>query len=86
MIELIKHAAAVAVLATLISESKLFNPIRLKFKAPLLYCPICLSFWIASPALWFGPVHYLAVVGVSNVFMLVTLKVYDELDRLNTPL
>jgi hypothetical protein len=83
MIELVKHSAAVAVLATLISESTLLAPVREKFKYPLLYCPICLAFWIALPALYFGPVHYLAVVGMSNVFMLVILKVYDEIEKLN---
>ncbi len=87
MIELIKQAAAVATVATLLSESTIAAPLRdwlFKRKAwSLWYCPICLGFWIALPALWFGPVHYLAVVGFSHLFMLVTLKVYEMLDELN---
>lgn len=87
MLEIIKQAAAVAVLATLLSESTIAAPIRdglfKRFKTVLWFCPVCMGFWIALPSLYFGPIHYLTVVGVSHVFMLVTLHVYKELDRLN---
>lgn len=88
MIEIIKQAAAVAVLATLLSESTLTTPLRdwlfRKTKSVLWFCPVCLGFWIATPALYWGPLHYLTVVGVSHLFMLVTLHVYAELDKLQS--
>jgi hypothetical protein len=88
MIEIVKQAAAVAVLATLLSESTLATPIRdwlfKKTESVLWFCPICLGFWIALPTIYYGPVHYLSVVGVSHLFMLITLHVYAELDKLNT--
>ena len=28
-------------------------------------CPICLSFWIALPLLWYGPLEWLAVAGAA---------------------
>ena len=87
MTDVIMQAAAVATLATLLSESVIAAPVRewlfKQFAWQLWYCPICLGFWIAAPALWYGPVHYLAVVGISHIFMLVTLKVYEILDELN---
>lgn len=86
MVELLKYAAAIAVVATLISESRLLAPVRERCKWQLLYCPICLGFWLGLPALLHGPLFYLAAVGASHIFMLITLKVYDELDRLNEPL
>jgi uncharacterized membrane protein YesL len=46
-----------------------------------LYCPICLGFWIAIPAISKGLIPYFATVAFSNVWMLVILKVYRELDE-----
>lgn len=87
MIEIVKQAAAVAVLATLLSESTIATSLRewlhKRMAWQLWYCPICLGFWIALPTIYFGPIHYLTVVGVSHLFMLVTLKVYEILDELN---
>ena len=85
MVELIKFAAAIAVTATLVSESAILGPIRDRLGYSLLYCPICLGFWFGLPVLYYGLVTYLAAVGLSHVFMLVTLRVYDELDALNSP-
>ena len=71
----------VAVLACLVSESKLWHPVREYLKFDILYCPICLGFWLAAPALWRGMTAYLATVAFSNLWMLVILKVYKELDE-----
>jgi hypothetical protein len=74
------HAAAVAVIACLISESNIASPIRKWLDWRVLYCPICLGFWIALPALVLGIWYYFLVVAVSNAWMLVILKVYEALD------
>jgi hypothetical protein len=75
-------SAAVGVLSCLISESTLFAPVRKKFKDfHLIFCPICMGFWFAIPALWIGPLFYFAVVAFSNVWMLVILHTYEALDR-----
>jgi hypothetical protein len=81
MIEtILSHAATVAVLACLISESNIAAPLRKWFDWRVLYCPICLGFWIALPTFWFGIWYYFLVVATSNVWMLVILKVYEALD------
>jgi hypothetical protein len=80
----IQHAALVGVLACLISESQIMAPIRNRLGWDVLYCPICLGFWIASPELVHGPWHYFLVVALSNVWMLVILKVYEALDATAT--
>lgn len=84
MIELILAAfyqsAAVGVVACLISESTIMAPIRNRIGWYLLLCPICLGFWLAAPALLWGPLHYFAVVGFSNLWMLIILKVYESLE------
>lgn len=86
----IMHAAAVGVTACLISESEIVTPIRnllvrwspSRIK-PLWHCPICLGFWVAAPALMYGWIYYFTVVALSNVWMLVILKVYAELDAVS---
>ena len=78
----LQHAAFVGVLACLISESEIAATIRDKIGWRLLYCPICLGFWLALPAFIYGPLHYTLVVALSNVWMLVILKVYAELDAI----
>ena len=85
MVELIQYAAAIAVVATLVSESAILSPIRERLGFSLLYCPVCLGFWFGLPALMNGVLFYLAAVGMSHIFMLITLRVYAELDNLNTP-
>lgn len=75
------YAAAVGVIACLISESKIAAPVRDFLGWSLLQCPICLGFWIATPAFVRGPLFYFAVVGFSNVWMLVILHTYEALDR-----
>lgn len=85
MVELIQYAAAIAVTATLVSESAILGPIRDRLGYSLLYCPVCLGFWFGLPVLYHGWLTYLAAVGLSHVFMLITLRVYAELDNLNTP-
>jgi hypothetical protein len=76
----VMHAAAVGVLACLISESEIMSPIRTALGWRLLLCPICLAFWIATPALLCGVFYYFLVVAASNVWMLVILKVYESLE------
>jgi hypothetical protein len=78
----LQHAAAVGVVACLISESEIAATVRDKLGWRILYCPICLGFWLALPAFVYGPLHYLFVVALSNVWMLVILKVYAELDAI----
>ena len=75
------YSAAVGVLACLISESKIAAPIRRKLGWALLECPICLGFWLAAPALVVSLFFYFAVVGCSNVWMLIILYTYEALDR-----
>jgi len=81
MIELLAHAATVAILSTLISESKLFAPVRKRLDFSLLYCPICLSFWIAAIYLTNGVEHYFLVLAIANVWMLVVMKLYEAIDE-----
>lgn len=73
-------SAAVGVVACLISESEIMAPVRNRLGWSLLLCPICLGFWLAIPALWNGILFYFAVVGFSNVWMLIILKVYESLE------
>lgn len=74
-------SAAVGVLSCLISESAIMAPIRNRIGWSLLLCPICLGFWFALPALVLrGPLFYFAVVGFSNVWMLIILRVYESLE------
>jgi hypothetical protein len=81
MIELaLYHAALVGVISCLISESVIFSPIRDRLGYTLLFCPICLGFWIALPFMYFGMLHYFAVVAFSNLWMLIILKVYESLE------
>ena len=76
------YAAAVGVVACLISESKIATPIRDFFGWSLLQCPICLGFWLSLPFwIWYGHWFYFAVVGFSNVWMLIILHTYEALDR-----
>jgi hypothetical protein len=76
----IQHAAVVGVLACLISESEIAAKLRLWLNWRVMYCPICLGFWLALPALYWGLLHYFTVIALSNLWMLVILKVYEALD------
>jgi hypothetical protein len=75
------HSAAVGVLSCLVSESNILAPMRKALTWPVLYCPLCLGFWIALPCMFWGPLHYLLVVAFSNVWMLITMLVYEAIDR-----
>lgn len=76
------YGAVVGVFSCLISESTLVSPIRNLLGWPVLYCPICLGIWIALPVLFLqGLLSYSGTVAFSNVWMLVILKVYRELDE-----
>lgn len=55
-------------------------PIRDKVGWSLLFCPICMGFWFAIPTLKFGLLFYFFVVGLSNLWMLIILKVYESLE------
>lgn len=79
------HSIAVGVIACLISESAIMAPIRDRIGWSLLMCPICLGFWLALPSIVYGPLHYFAVVGFSNVWMLIILKVYESLEATGGP-
>ena len=82
MLVALQHAAAVAVLACLISESNIASIVRDKLGWRILYCPICLGFWLALPVIAHGILYYLFVIALSNVWMLVILKVYAALDAI----
>lgn len=79
MVDALYHSAAVAVLATLITESSLFSTFRTKLNWDLFYCPICISFWLAIPTLWYGGLHYFLTLALANVWMLVILNNYKLL-------
>ena len=81
LLSAIYYSAAVGVVSCLISESKIMAPVRDRLNWPVLFCPICLGFWLAAPALWSGLFFYFAVVGCSNVWMLIILHTYEALDR-----
>lgn len=81
MIDLLAQSACVAVLATLISESILLAKVRDRFDTYLVNCPICLGFWFALPTFYFGFTHYFLVVAMSNAWMLVIVKLYNELEK-----
>jgi hypothetical protein len=76
----VMHAAIVGVLACLVSESRIATPIRERLGWAVLYCPVCLGFWFALPTLVCGITYYFTTIAISNVWMLVILKVYKELD------
>lgn len=80
MIDLLAHAAFVAVVSTLVSESMLMSPIRDKCDTYFVNCPICMGIWLALPFMWFGFFYYFLVVAVSNLWMLIILKLYDALE------
>ena len=81
MMDLLAHAAFVAVLSTLVSESVLFTKVRDMFDWYLISCPVCLAFWFAAPFILNGFFYYFLVIAVSYCFMLVIMKLYSELER-----
>ena len=81
IVELLCISSMIGVLACLISESKLLTPVREKLDWDLLYCPVCLGFWLAFPSLLWNWKAYFLVVALSNAVMLLILKVYSELER-----
>jgi hypothetical protein len=86
MLLLTKIAAAVAVLSTLVSISKICSPLRKRLPElnGLFYCPICLSFWFALPVIvTHGMLDYLVVVAIASLWMLGIAKLYVELDIMN---
>lgn len=80
MMDLLAQAAFVAVVSTLVSESVLMSSFRDKCDTYLVNCPICMGIWLALPFMWFGFLHYFLVVAVSNLWMLIILKLYDTLE------
>lgn len=80
----IVFSAAVASLTMLLSRSKLFSPIRdLCPEWTPIHCPVCLSFWCAALALYWGPIQYLATVTFTNLFMLGIAKLYLAVDDMD---
>jgi len=72
-------AAAITAITTLFSMSELFEPIRRRLWDRPFSCPICLTYWIAAPYLYYGPSYYLALVFFSIVGVLFVTKTYNEL-------
>jgi len=83
MLDLLARAAFVAVVATLISESMIMTPLRDRVKSYFISCPICMGFWLALPNLYYGLNYYCLVVAVANAWMLLILKLYNELEKGN---
>jgi hypothetical protein len=83
LVTLFNTSAAVGVVGCLISESNIAAPIRNYFGYQLLFCPICMGFWLALPSLAWDWRAYFLVVAISNAWMLVILHVYEALDRAN---
>jgi hypothetical protein len=81
MIEVLSQAAFVAICATFISESMIMSRFREKCDMYLVSCPICMGFWLALPFIYYGFLHYFLVVATSNLWMLVVLKLYSELEK-----
>jgi len=79
----VEASAAVASLTMLVSRSTLFTPIRNKLPDKPFGCPVCLSFWVSTPALWWGPVAYFATVTFSNLWMLGIAKLYLAIDDMD---
>jgi len=79
----IEVSAAVAALTMLISKSTLFTPLRDKLPDKPFGCPICSSFWVTLPILYWGPVAYLATVTFSNLWMLGIAKLYLAIDDMD---
>lgn len=80
MIDILAHAAFVAIVATLVSESMALSRFRDYCDTYFVNCPICMGIWLAAPFLFFGFFHYCLVVAVSNLWMLIILKLYNELE------
>lgn len=76
------YGAAVGVISCLISESNIAAPIRDLIGWEVLYCPICFGVWLALPVLFLqGFLAYTGTIAFSNMWMLIILKVYRELDE-----
>ena len=83
MMDVLAQAACVAVIATLVSESMIMSPIRDYVDTYFVHCPICMGIWLALPFAWNGFLHYFLVVATSNLWMLIILKLYNELEGSN---
>lgn len=83
MMDVLAQAACVAVISTLVSESMVMSRFRDSIDTYFVHCPICMGIWLALPCLWFGPLHYFLVVATSNLWMLIILKLYNELEGSN---
>lgn len=83
-LEYIEASAAIATLTMLLSRARITAPIRNKLPdwTPI-HCPVCLSFWIAAPAMYWGPVAYLATITFSNLFMFGIAKLYLAIDDMD---
>jgi len=81
MMEVAAQAAFVAVVATLVSESFLMSRFRDYCDTYLVNCPVCMAFWLALPFMYYGFLHYFLVIATANLWMLVILKVYAELEK-----
>lgn len=79
--QVVAQAAFVAVVSTFVSESFLMSRFRDYIDTYLVNCPVCMAFWLATPFLYYGFLHYFLVVAASNAWMLVILKVYAELEK-----
>ena len=84
------YPAAIAAFTMLVCKSKIFSWLRDQCPdwTPV-HCPVCLSFWVASPAMFDAPtfsegwIQYLAIVTFSNLFMFGIAKLYLAIDDMD---
>jgi hypothetical protein len=83
-LNIINCGAIVAVIATVISFSNLFTPIRekLPYLKGLFYCPLCLSYWISLPiTLLLSEIKYcFLVILISNIMTLLIVLLYNQIN------
>lgn len=76
-------AAAITSLTTLFTLSELFEPVRKRLPDRPFGCPVCMTYWVSAPCLYYGVIPYLAVVFMSIVGVLLVTKTYNELADMN---
>ena len=75
----IESAAVVTAITTLLTMSELFEPVRKRLPDRPFGCAVCMTYWIALPYLYYGPLYYLALVTVSIGGVFIVAKTYNEL-------
>lgn len=80
--DLLRYALAVASITSLFTLSELFYPLRERLPDRPFSCPICLTYWVAAPVLYYGVIDYLVVTTLAILFIAGIVKTYLLLARL----